>query len=562
MNYLKETILKNKILVFIYVTIGILIAFLNNFTANYFQSLIDRFNNCALTLEMIVIYGAALIVLCIMNYLDEYPGRKLEHGIFLDLKLSALRKISRIDYQAYQTVGTGKLVQKIENGAIAGKSIAFDFYFCLIRELAPSILFSMLFIYKINRTIMHAILVGYIFVFIITNLLLKALYQIKERILTNEEKMNHLFVRGFMEMVVFRINKRFSYEIGKATIAKKEIVDSKVKMTLIHEAFFTIFALMITFIKVGIIGYGWVTKSISIGAIVALITLVDNAYTPIAIFNVLFVQYKLDKTAFERYVDFLNSPNDEQLEQGEDIQSLKGDVSFDKLGFCYGSRIIFDRLDFKINHGEKLALVGESGSGKSTLIKLLMGLLKPNKGKILIDNYDLSKVKLSSYYDHVTYISQESPIFDGTLRENIVFDKEIGENQIIEVLEKVNLSELYSKLEDGLDTELGERGITLSGGERQRLALARLWFEDSNIVILDEATSAMDNITEECVMKQVMNCLQDKTVIVIAHRLNSIKNFGRIVAFKEGEIIGQGSFDELIAVNSYFEELYDANVSN
>lgn len=562
MNYLKVIIQKNKIWVCVYVSLGVVLAFLNNFSANYFRKLVDRFNDGTLAIGVIIIYGAVLIVLCILNYLDEYPGRKLEHGIYLDLKTEALRKISKIDYLVYQTMGTGKLVQRIENGASAGKNILFDFYFCLIRELIPSMIFSMVFIYHINKNIMYVILVGYIVVFIITNLLLKSLYQIKECILSNEEKMNNYLVRGFMEMVVFRINKRFGNEIEKATESKNKIVDSKVKMTLIHEAFFTVFALLITFIKIGIIGYGWTTKSITIGELVALIALVDNAYTPIAIFNVLFVQYKLDKTAFSLYVDFLNSDDDNHLEEGEAVQIIYGDIAFDKLSFGYDNRIIFNELDLKIGHGENVALVGESGSGKSTLIKLLVGLLKPSSGAIMIDDYDLSEISLNSYYDHISYISQESPVFDGTLKENLVFDKKVDEAEILEVLENVKLSELYAKLEHGLDTELGERGITLSGGERQRLSLARLWFENTDIVILDEATSAMDNITEENVMNQVMDFLKNKTVIVIAHRLNSIKNFERIIVFKEGKIIGQGSFDELISNNSYFQELYNANVSD
>ena len=153
------------------------------------------------------------------------------------MKLKTLEKISRIDYETYIKLGTGTLVQRIENGASAGKSTIFDFVFCVIRELIPSILFSMFFIYKLNKKIMLVILAGYILVFLITKFLLKTLYFIKERILINEEKMNHYLIRCFMEMVTFRINKRFNFEISKAYSAKKEIVNSKVKMTLIHEAF-------------------------------------------------------------------------------------------------------------------------------------------------------------------------------------------------------------------------------------------------------------------------------------------------------------------------------------
>lgn len=561
MKYLKEIINKNKILVFIYILTGVLIAFLKNFSADYFRLLIDKFNNKTLTSGTIVIYGLALIIICILSYLDEYPGRKLEHGIFLDLKLKALKKISKIDYIAYQTMGTGKLIQRVENGAAAGKSILFDFYFSLIRELAPSIIFSMVFISRISKTIMYLILAGYLVVFIVTNLLLRVLYKIKNKILVNEEKLNHYLVRGFMEMLVFRINVRFDSEIKKTVKSRNEIVDSKVKMKLVHEAFFMIFALLVTFIKIGIIAYGWITKSITIGSAVALISLVENAYTPVAIFNVLFVQYKLDKMAFNRFENFLNSNDDTHLEHGIEIKKALGDIKVEKITFSYGDRVIFNNLNLNISHGENIAFVGESGSGKSTLVKLLLGLLKPDSGNILIDNINLSDVCLNSFYRHVSYISQEPPVFNGTLRENLVFDEEVDDKKILEVLEKVNLSGLYKKLDKGLDTFIGEKGTALSGGERQRLALARLWFKSCDIIILDEATSAMDNLTEECVMRQVLTLLSGKTVIAIAHRINSVKNFDRIYTFKDGKIIGQGTFDKLILTSSYFNELYNAAVN-
>ncbi|NLK99289.1 MAG: ATP-binding cassette domain-containing protein [Clostridiales bacterium] len=285
-------------------------------------------------------------------------------------------------------------------------------------------------------------------------------------------------------------------------------------------------------------------------------------YTPVAIFNVLFVQYKLDKRAYKRYTDLLDSGNDEQLDKGVKITSLKSDISCNRLRFLYDNRVIIDNLDLNIRQGENLALVGESGSGKSTLIKLLSGLLKPQGGKLSIGRYDLSSIDLNSYYDYITYIPQESPIFDGTLRENLVFDKNVDDQEIIKALEQVELLDLYNKLDKGLDTELGERGTILSGGERQRLALARLWFSQADLVILDEATSAMDNITEEIVMNRVMDLLQTQTVIVIAHRLSSIRNFEHIVVLREGRIVGQDSFTKLLENNTYFRDLYSTSIAN
>ena len=187
-----------------------------------------------------MLYGAALTALCLLNYLDNLPAGRLEHGIYLDLKVRALQKMRTLDYAVYRTLGTGQLVQRIENGAAAGKNMLFGFWFELARSLAPSVLFSMLFIWQLSPAVMLVILGGYAVVFLITHLLLRALYRIKERILTNEEQLNHTLVRGFMELVVFRLYKRFGREIRRAEEAGREIVDAKVKMTVIHEAFFTL----------------------------------------------------------------------------------------------------------------------------------------------------------------------------------------------------------------------------------------------------------------------------------------------------------------------------------
>ena len=562
MKHLLNIIKKHKFMVYLYISSGILLAFLNNFSANYFQIIIDRFNNKNLSMKNIIVYATILLLLCILNYLDEYPGKSLEQSIYLDLKILALKKINLIDYKEYKHLGTGKLVQRVENGAFAGKGILFNFWFSLYRELIPSILFSMIFIYNINKKIMFSIFSGYIIIFIVTNLLLKSLYFIKEKILINEEKMSHFLVRGFMEMVVFRVNRRFSSEINKVSDSKKEIVNAKIKMNMIHEAFFTIFALLITIVKVTILCYGWFSKSLTIGEIVALITLVDNAYTPIAIFNVLFVEYKLDSVSFDKYEEFLNIKEDEQLYNGLPIKNLSGNIEFDSVDFSYEARNIIRKLSLNIKYGEKIALVGESGSGKSTIVSLLIGLLKPEKGKILVNGYNLSELCLDSYYKHISYISQESPVFDGSLRENLVFDKPVTNKEIVEVLKKVNLFTLYEKLDNGLDTQLGERGVSLSGGERQRLALGRLWFDNSDLIILDEATSAMDNITEDLVINNVLKNLNGKTIIVIAHRLETIRDFNRIIVFKDGAIYGDGDFKTLNTKNDYFIELYNKSLEN
>ena len=560
MRYIKEILKKNRIWVLVYIGLGIFNAFIANYKADYFQKVIDGLADRTLEFAGVATYGFILLVNYCMNYLDNYPEKKLEHGIYLDFKLLSLRKISTIDYTEYQKIGTGKLVQRIENGSTAGRNVLFNFWLCLIRDLLPTIVFSVYFIWKIDKKVTYVLFVGYMLIFIITNILLKFLYKIKEKILNSEELLNHYLVRGFMEMLIFRMSKQFPNEIKKTNNAKESIVSAKVKMNMIHEAFFTIFALLVAMLDIGILFYAWKTQNLTVGSVVALIALIENAYTPIAIFNVLYVQYKLDKASYKRFEEFLGLKDDDQLRNGNAINADVGEIAIKNLSFQFGERKIIDDLSLSIKKGEKIAFVGESGSGKSTLIKILLGLLKYNQGKVRLGDMELSGICLNNLYDRVSYLSQDAPVFDGTIKENLVFEKKVSEEQMLGALSEVQLSHLVENLAEGLNTEIGEKGTCLSGGEKQRLALARLWFEDSELVILDEATSAMDNLTEENAMKSVMQKMKDKTVIAIAHRLNSIAGFDRIILFREGKIVGQGTFEELLRTDSYFMDLYNANV--
>lgn len=559
MELFKEVIKKNIKMIIFYVVIGIVATFLSLYCINYFQTIIDTFQAGKLTLKMITIYGVILVISTIINYIQNYPEQKLQNGLYLDFKLQSLKKMKEIDYQEYQKIGTGRLTQKVEDGATAAREVVFEFWLRLLREIIPTALFSLFFIFNIEKNLLIFILVGYVVVLIVTNIILNKLYDLKEKILVNQEDLSNKLVRGFMEFVVFRTNKKYDTEIKKANEGIKEIVDSKTKITLIHESFFAIFALIVCALKITILIYAIKSTNLTVGAVVTLITLIGKAYEPIAIFNVEYIDYKLNKVALKKYINLLDLPNDENMKTGEKIKSISGDISVQNVTFAYSNRNIVENLNLTIKENSKIALVGKSGSGKSTIIKLIIGLIKPKSGKIKIGKKNLSKLNLNTYYDFVTYVSQETPIFDGTLRENLIFDKKIKDSKILSVLEIVGLSEFYSKLESGLDTRLGEKGVLMSGGERQKVALARLFFDNSKLVILDEATSALDNIAERKVMKNIIEKLQNRTIIIIAHRLNITKTVDNIYVLEEGKIVEQGNYEELINKNGYFKELYTIN---
>ena len=557
MKLFKEVIRNNLKMIIFYVLIGIIINFLDIYSVTYYQKILDAFQFQTLTLIPLIIYGVLLLISTILGYIENYPEQQVKNKLYLDFKLQSLKKMKTIDYLEYQKIGTGRLTQQVEDGATASRDIMINFWLKLFRYLLPTAIFSLIFIFRVKKEYVLFVLCGYIIVIIISNLILKKLYYLKESILLNQEFLNKHLVRGFMELVVFRTNKKFDTEIKVTKEGIKNIVDSKTKIKLVHEIFFTVFSLIVNILKIVVLGYAVMNSNLSVGAVVTVISLLGKAYEPIAIFNVEYVDYKLNKVTVNKYIELLDIKDDEALNNGLKIKKIDGNIEFKNVSYSYNeSKNIINNLSFKINKNSSIALVGESGSGKSTITKLIMGLIKYNKGNILIDNNELSKLNLNTFYDNVTYVSQEAPIFDGTLRENLIFDKNINDDEIIKVLNLVYLNKFYEKLENGLDTELGEKGVRMSGGERQRVALARLFFDDSKIVILDEATSAMDNITEKHVMENIVKQLDNKTLIIIAHRLETIKEVDKIYVLFDGVIQEQGKYDELKNKNGYFTKLY------
>ena len=250
--------------------------------------------------------------------------------------------------------------------------------------------------------------------------------------------------------------------------------------------------------------------------------------------------------------------DDARLASGERASGAIGEIRVCDLAFGYGEKKLFDGLSLTIRRGEKIALVGESGSGKSTLVKLLAGLLKYDEGHILVGGEELRELCLDELYGRMAYLSQDAPVFDGTVRENLAFDRAVPDGALLEALRAAQLDRLADAGREGLDAQIGERGASLSGGEKQRLALARLWLRRAELILLDEATSALDNLTEERVMRSLLRRLCGCTVIAVAHRLRAVSGFDRIVVLREGRIVAQGSYDELMQNCAYFARLVRA----
>jgi ATP-binding cassette subfamily B protein len=385
-----------------------------------------------------------------------------------------------------------------------------------------------------------------------------------DRMLTNQENFSKFSTRGFMELVVFRVNNRFQKELERVKSLSDEYIRSRAKIYLVQELFFTGFAALVFVLEVIMIVQqtNRILSGVStVGTLVALVAFIKTVCSPIAEFGYAYTTYKLDTVAFNHFGRFLALPDDMGLDKAEYIQLNQGHIEFRNISFSFQNKPVLSNLSLTLEGGKTTALVGTSGGGKSTIVKLLLQLLKTEMGQIFVDGHDLSQINLESFYCQVAYIPQEPPIFDGSLRENLTFDERSDDPYLQEVLTKVGLDHLVSQLPAGLETVVGERGVKLSGGERQRLAFGRAFIQNPKIIIMDEPTSALDSLTERFVTQNMTHLFKGKTVIIIAHRLQTVKDADRIVVIENGQIIQQGTFDTLVATQGKFQELWKAQTT-
>ena len=318
----------------------------------------------------------------------------------------------------------------------------------------------------------------------------------------------------------------------------------------------------------GVLYYGMyliTTGVITSGTFVAFLAALIMLYTPIKSIGNNYVGLQTALLALERIYVILDTPSFEANdgEGKKELIAISKEIKFNHVNFSYdGQRMILKDVNLSVPVGKKVALVGNSGGGKSTVCSLIPRLYELDSGSITVDGTDISEFTLSSLRDKISMVFQDNFLFDGTVRQNLMYGKaDATDEEINRAIKSAYLDEFVQKLPNGIDTVIGERGLLLSGGQKQRLAIARAILKNAPIVILDEATSALDNKSEKVVQRALDKLMEGRTTIVIAHRLSTVMDADKILVINDGQVVEEGTHNDLLEKNGSYAVLYRSQFS-
>jgi ATP-binding cassette subfamily B protein len=306
-------------------------------------------------------------------------------------------------------------------------------------------------------------------------------------------------------------------------------------------------------------GYLVIQEQLTFGVLLAFITYLGQLVEPVRRLGIIIPAMAIAGSSAERIFDILDTvPDVNDQPNAEPMSIINGGVRFEQVSFSYGKQTVLNEVDFEVRPGQIVALLGATGSGKSTIISLIPRFYDPTKGRILIDGFDIRDTTLQSLRSQIGIVLQETTLFAASIRENIAFGQtNAKEEDIVVAAKAAQAYEFIERSPNGLDTYVGERGITLSGGQKQRIAIARVLLMNPRILILDDATSSVDTETEHLIQMAFENLVRGRTTFVIAHRLSTVRNADLILVLDHGKIVARGTHESLLTTSNQYIEIYN-----
>ncbi|WP_019785027.1 ABC transporter ATP-binding protein [Streptococcus sobrinus] len=521
---------------------------------------LDKIGSIAMTLALLYIGGA------LVSYAASFIVSTLIQRFSQRLRNAIADKINKVPLKYFDSHAQGDTLSRVTNDV---DLMTQSFNQSLVTMVASIVLLigSIFMMIKTNG-LLAATAIGSVF----AGFLLTGLIMARSQPLFKKQQKNLADVSGYVEEIYSGHNVVTSYNARRESKEAFEKLNQDLFSSMWKSQFFSgIMMPMMQFI--GNFGYVMVcivgarmaiNGDITMGTIVAFMTYVRIFTQPISQIAQGITQLQSANAAMGRVFEFLD---EEEMEvedaKAKQLDKVKGDVAFENVFFGYNpDKTIIHDFSAKAKPGQKIAIVGPTGAGKTTMVNLLMRFYEINKGRISIDGVNIHDMKRSEVHDAFSMVLQDTWLFEGTVKENLIFNHEhITDEQVLAAAKAVGVHHYIKTLPKGYDTVLDD-SVTLSVGQKQLMTIARALLKDSPLLILDEATSSVDTRTEELIQKAMDKLMEGRTSFVIAHRLSTIRNADLILVMKDGNIIEQGNHQELMTQNGFYADLYNSQFAS
>lgn len=558
----KWLLLRIFILSMILTSIGIITSF-------YYQVLMDNIVPSS-SLEML--NYVSVITLCLffvqigLNFLRGFLIVKLEQNIDIPIMLGYYNHALILPMKFYSMRDTGEIISRF-NDASSIRDIVSEASLTIMMDTIMAVVGAVV-LFNCNRLLFLISVVVLILYGIIVFIYNKPIKKINRKIMEMNSKVTSQFVETINGIETIKVFNQEKNEETKTDKLYKKFLKKIFNggILSLSQQTVTMFVAVVGELVILWVGTACVIKgNLTLGELITFNALLGYFINPIK--NLINLQPSIQTAvvAADRLGEILDiAPeyNDEQDQS--DNKSRFNKVSISNLDFRYGTRdLVLRHINLEIHRGEKIAFVGESGSGKTTLAKLLVRLYEQEKGSIKLDSSDIREFSISQIRNNISYISQNTFLFSGTIKENLLFgNSDATDDDISQVCKMCELEEYINSLPLKLNTRIEENGKNLSGGQKQRLAIARALLNNPEILIMDEATSNLDYITEKSIEKTINTFSGNMTTIIIAHRLSTIKDCDKIFVFRNGEIVETGNHKDLLNQKGYYYQLWNGQDTN